>query len=98
MIKDSGGQALAVPAHMTDSEAVNRVVEATEKSFGPVDILINNAAVGGPSGPIWKQDVEDWRRTLETNAFLRSTPTHNRVRRQTVLTWYEGMEDPFTLY
>jgi NAD(P)-dependent dehydrogenase (short-subunit alcohol dehydrogenase family) len=34
-----------------------------------VDILINNAAVGGPSGPVWKQDVENWRRTLEINVF-----------------------------
>jgi NAD(P)-dependent dehydrogenase (short-subunit alcohol dehydrogenase family) len=68
-IKAAGGLALAVPADITDVGAVNRVVESAEQSFGPVDLLINNAGVAGPAGPVWQQDAEDWRRTLEINVY-----------------------------
>jgi len=28
---------------------------------------------------------------------FRSTPTHNRLRRQIIMSWHDGMEDPFNL-
>jgi short-subunit dehydrogenase len=41
----AGGQAVAVSADVTDPDSVPRVVEAAEASFGPVDLLVNNAGI-----------------------------------------------------
>lgn len=40
----AGGEALAVPTHMGDLAALERLVDATVDRFGGVDIVVNNAA------------------------------------------------------
>jgi NAD(P)-dependent dehydrogenase (short-subunit alcohol dehydrogenase family) len=35
--------------------------------LGPVDLLVNNAGVGGPIGPLWGVAPEEWWRTIEIN-------------------------------
>src|SRR5688572_11772273 len=42
-IVQSGGRALAVPADVTDPEAVAQMVATVERQLGPIDLLINNA-------------------------------------------------------
>jgi len=37
------------------------------ETFGKLDILVNNAAVIGPLGPLLENDIREWRRTLEIN-------------------------------
>ncbi len=44
-INDAGGEALAVHANLANEADRLRLIEETEASFGPVDILVNNAAV-----------------------------------------------------
>ncbi len=44
-INDAGGQALAIQADIARAEDRERLVQETEAAFGPVDILVNNAAV-----------------------------------------------------
>jgi NAD(P)-dependent dehydrogenase (short-subunit alcohol dehydrogenase family) len=42
-------------------------------SLGGLDVLVNNAGIAGPAGPLQELDLEGWRRTLEVNltgAFL----------------------------
>jgi len=43
-ILDAGGDSLAQTTDVTDASEVNDMVEATREAFGPVDVLINNAA------------------------------------------------------
>jgi NAD(P)-dependent dehydrogenase (short-subunit alcohol dehydrogenase family) len=62
-----GGQALAPAADVSDPAAVERVVRDVERQLGPVNLLINNAAVSGPIGPITETDPEQWWRCLEIN-------------------------------
>ena len=44
-IVDAGGEALAVRADLADAEDRHNLIQAAEQAFGPVDILVNNAAI-----------------------------------------------------
>src|SRR6185503_7502910 len=65
-IERAGGRALALPADVTDRGAVARLVEETETRLGPVDLLVNNAAVIRIA-PVWNADPDEWWRVIEIN-------------------------------
>jgi 3-oxoacyl-[acyl-carrier protein] reductase len=65
-IRGLGGDGLAVSADVADAEDVDRLVNTTVETYGNVDILINNAGIGG-SGPIHQHDVETWDRVMAVN-------------------------------
>ncbi len=46
LAKDYGVETLAIRCDITDTEAVNRMVEEVMAKFGRIDILINNAGTG----------------------------------------------------
>ena len=60
LIERAGGRAFAVAGDVRNRKDVARVVEAAEKKFGPTTILVNNAGVTGPYGPVWTSDPDDW--------------------------------------
>ncbi len=59
-IEASGGKALAVAGDVTRAEDVARVVSRARGSFGPVTLLVSNAGVPDPFGPLWEIDPEKW--------------------------------------
>jgi NAD(P)-dependent dehydrogenase (short-subunit alcohol dehydrogenase family) len=67
LIQAAGGKALALTADVTDFESMQKVVAATKRGLGPIDVLVNNAGAPGAVGPVWEVDLDDWRRCLETN-------------------------------
>jgi len=66
-ITAAGGQALAVTADVTDRQAVAEVVRTVEQQLGAVDLLINNAGISTPLGPLWEVDSDEWWRSIEIN-------------------------------
>jgi NAD(P)-dependent dehydrogenase (short-subunit alcohol dehydrogenase family) len=44
-IRDAGGEATAIRCDLGDHEDREALIKATEAAYGPVDILVNNAAV-----------------------------------------------------
>src|SRR4029453_7391273 len=44
-IRTAGGQAEAVKADVSDPAAARRLFDAAEKSFGGVDVIVNNAGI-----------------------------------------------------
>ena len=64
-IRDRGGEALVVAADLTRDEDIQQLVE-TSRSWGVVDILINNAG-WGKRAPVVKGNVDDWDRTFGLN-------------------------------
>jgi NAD(P)-dependent dehydrogenase (short-subunit alcohol dehydrogenase family) len=59
-IKAAGGQAFAVPGDVTNRKDVERVVSAAHKHFGPTTLLVNNAGLASPFGPIGTIDPDEW--------------------------------------
>jgi NAD(P)-dependent dehydrogenase (short-subunit alcohol dehydrogenase family) len=59
-IKAAGGRAFAVPGDVTHRKDVERVVAAAHKHFGPTTLLVNNAGLAGPFGPIGTVDPDEW--------------------------------------
>jgi NAD(P)-dependent dehydrogenase (short-subunit alcohol dehydrogenase family) len=59
-IEARGGKALAVAGDVTRAEDVARVVSGTRERFGPVTLLVSNAGVPDPFGPLWEIDPERW--------------------------------------
>ena len=67
VIKKAGGRGMAVTADVTSQHAVEQLVHQVEKELGPVDLLVNNAGVSGPMGPLWEVEPDAWWRTIEVN-------------------------------
>ncbi len=61
-----GRQALPLQMDMTDLQQIRRAVEDTERHFGKLDILVNNAA-NAPSNLAEHVTEEDFDRTLAVN-------------------------------
>ena len=59
-IERAGWRGLAVAGDITKKEDVARVVQASEERFGPTMLLVNNAGVPGPFGPIGSMDPDEW--------------------------------------
>jgi NAD(P)-dependent dehydrogenase (short-subunit alcohol dehydrogenase family) len=59
-IESAGGRALAITGDVTEPADVARVVDASELKFGATTLLVSNAGVPGPFGPIWEVDPEQW--------------------------------------
>jgi len=67
IIEGRGGRAIGLSADVADRTAVEAVVVDIEKRLGPVDVLVNNAGIGGPNLPLWECDPDAWWRALEVN-------------------------------
>jgi NAD(P)-dependent dehydrogenase (short-subunit alcohol dehydrogenase family) len=50
-VRDFGGVAAVLPADLADSDAVAKAAMRAQEELGPIEILINNAAVVQPIGP-----------------------------------------------
>ena len=66
-IQTMGSKSCAMKLDVTDGEAVKSAVQAVEDKLGPIDILINNAAVMDNMGPFEDQTSERWSRDLQVN-------------------------------
>ena len=66
-IAAAGGRALALRADVNSQADWDRVVKETEAKLGPVTLLVANAALSDPAGPVYDIDPEVWQQTLDTN-------------------------------
>ena len=60
---------IAIDADVTDASHTLAVIDEVESDIGPVDVLINNAGIGGGKAPqvLWDMDIDEWWRIQETN-------------------------------
>lgn len=85
-VEKAGGEALAVPTDVADSDQVEAAAIAVEKQFGPIDIWVNNAMTTVFS-PLKEITAEEFKRATEvtylgtvygTMAALRRMSPRNR--------------------
>jgi NAD(P)-dependent dehydrogenase (short-subunit alcohol dehydrogenase family) len=86
-IRDAGGEAISQRCDVSDPAAVESLVRATEKAFGGVHILVNNAAIFARfvAAPVDQISLEDWDRAFAVNvrgSFLCTRAVLPIMRRQ----------------
>ena len=59
-IQSAGNRAFAVAGDVTKPADVEAVVKAAERHFGPTTLLVNNAGLSSPYGPIGFVDTSTW--------------------------------------
>jgi NAD(P)-dependent dehydrogenase (short-subunit alcohol dehydrogenase family) len=70
----AGVDAFAVPLDVTSNRSVTEAVAVIERRGGRLDVLVNNAAISGETGPGWVQDpttldLDVVRAVVETNVY-----------------------------
>lgn len=68
-VRALGRVAHSVQADVTDRESTDSLASASIEAFGSIDVLVNNAGVGGASG-WWERSSptpEDWEATYDVN-------------------------------
>jgi 3-oxoacyl-[acyl-carrier protein] reductase len=62
-----GVRSMAIKVDQTDYQQVKDAVAKVKSELGPVDILVNNAALMGPFGRIQKLELSDWQSMIQVN-------------------------------
>jgi 3-hydroxybutyrate dehydrogenase len=72
-IEAAGGEALSVPTDVSVERAVRAMVAAVERTWGPVELLINNAGVHGDDdwSEHYPEETRDWDKAFRVNTLSR---------------------------
>jgi NAD(P)-dependent dehydrogenase (short-subunit alcohol dehydrogenase family) len=62
-----GGAALAVPTDVSHEDQVRTLMDRARQTFGPVNVLVNNAGITGPTAPVVELERRDWDEVLAIN-------------------------------
>lgn len=65
--RSHGVAALACRADVSRREEIAGAVQAAEKHFGRIDVLVNAAGVYGPIGPLVENDLDAWASAVSVN-------------------------------
>jgi len=66
MIKESGGEAIAVYCDVTSLESVRNAVDESLQHYGKIDVLVNNAGWDKVE-PFLQSEPETWRKIIDIN-------------------------------
>jgi len=57
----------AAVSDVSDESQVQDLMALIQGEFGGLDVLVNNAGIAGPTGPIQSLDSADWKATFDVN-------------------------------
>ena len=66
-IKSQGGNALAIVTDTSDTKSVKGLFEETERAFGRLDLLFNNAGTNAPGVSLEDLSFEQWTNVVNVN-------------------------------
>ena len=64
---EQGAEAIAVPTDVTNPDDTEWLARRAVERFGRIDVLVNNAGISGPIGPLQDNDIADWVSTISVN-------------------------------
>jgi len=64
---EDGVRALVVPTDVSDEQAVRSLFDETQRAYGRLDVLFNNAGRNTPAVPIEDLPVDLWREVVDIN-------------------------------
>lgn len=67
MLKEMAPDVSCTVCDVSVQSQVAALTRATLSRFGAIDILINNAGVLGPIGPLWETDADAWQTAIAAN-------------------------------
>jgi len=59
-IANLGSRVFCAQLNVADPESIERYFAAAQAALGPIDILINNAGIDGPTAPVAEADLAAW--------------------------------------
>src|ERR1043165_8661169 len=65
-IINKGGKALAIATDVTQYEQVKALVDAAVKTYGRIDVIINNAGLM-PQSPLDRLKIDEWNQMIDVN-------------------------------
>jgi NAD(P)-dependent dehydrogenase (short-subunit alcohol dehydrogenase family) len=85
-IEKLGRKALAIPTDMGNRQQVLSLVDSALEGFGGIDVVVSNAGMSGPFGPLRDVSPEAWRAVQQTNlegplAMLQALAPHLLAKR-----------------
>jgi NAD(P)-dependent dehydrogenase (short-subunit alcohol dehydrogenase family) len=83
-----GSHTLAVPTDISDPASVRALFDATQATFGRLDLLFNNAGAGAPAMPLEDLSYAQWKAVVDVNltgAFLCTQQAFRLMKAQTPL-------------
>jgi NAD(P)-dependent dehydrogenase (short-subunit alcohol dehydrogenase family) len=66
-ITRAGGCAMAAAGDASRPSDVERAIGRIRSQLGPIDLLVNNAGIAGPSGDTWDLPTDSWWETVQVN-------------------------------
>ena len=66
-LKEFGVKSLVQNCDVSKIKEVENWINTTALEFGKIDVLVNNAGIYGPIGPLVDNDLEQWIQTIEIN-------------------------------
>jgi NAD(P)-dependent dehydrogenase (short-subunit alcohol dehydrogenase family) len=66
-IRQAGGEAVSLQADVADAAQVGAMFATLDRTWGGLDVLVNNAGIDGPRAMAWETDPADWERVLRVD-------------------------------
>jgi len=66
-IEGAGGTAMFVRANVADADEVEAAIAATVDAFGGLNIVVNNAGIGGEARATGEYSLEAWHKVIDIN-------------------------------
>ncbi len=65
-LTNNGGKALAVATDVTKHQQVKALVDAAVKTYGHIDVIMNNAGLM-PQSPLERLKIDEWNQMIDVN-------------------------------